>query len=944
MTEDAQRSVIEGAVVLTGAVGDGVFAVQSGSGTYGTLEIIYDSGLNRLLDSWRYTLDNTLPATNDLVAGQKVTDTFEITETNSGTTATVVITITGADDASQTDRLPSRRLDSKVKGLTGTVTRGAAGGLIRDQITLDSANLRRHKVGPDTFVVQKSTQGKYGRFTIDATGNWVYQLRNDYPTTVALTEEATDSFRVYRLSRVYGQTPPRTGVYEGNLGPRELPSQRVEYLEYQVVITIEVPSISITGDLTGAVRKDSPTENMASGTVRVAGVPGAIFRADGPGSSYGTFTINEETGAWTYTLDNSRAITQGLDVIRGTTETIAIAVGANNLARANIVITINPPPALSAPIIGGNFKGAVTADATRITTTDYDLGCRPLNENDGTSLENCAGRGTSTGSGTETKRVLSNTARGAITLIVAAVDDGTPPPTLVEATQRGRFGSLETINGGTVTPAGGNRTYRYGAWFYTLDNDLAATNALAAGQSRTDPFAIQFSDGTTAQVVITVTGADDPSTISGILTGAVTEDDLARSTATGTVTVNDVDVPSTATIRAQRTVGTYGHFSIDANGDWAYDIGNLFPATEALGPSSTVEDRFVIRSSDGGAAIVIITVTGAQDSITGGGIGGQLRGIVTKAGGRATGVATSTKGDDAFVSQLVAPGTYGVFTITPAGEWVYMLDDDEAAIDALARGGRGERVTDDFEIGDGGSVGKVTILITRFLQQSTISGDLQGSVTEDDPARNRATGRVTVAHVDTSRTPKIIVSTDAPGSYEVVEDGSPPYDEPPGSYAGIYGSFSIDEDGNWTYDLDDSKPITNALREAQTETDTFTIEASDGTTAKVTITITGADDVSRLGGALKGFVSKRDTTRYRTQGTVTPIDSDNGPVPLLTEQSDVSGVYGSFSIQANGVWTYDLDLERSGDHRPGRRSNYRCKRVLRLRSLRLPLRTGPGRR
>ena len=905
----------EGTVLAAGRkTGYGTFIVRS---TTPTSRGLVGGPGPRSTGRWTYILDESNPAVRALEPGQSLREFVEIYVDLGGSRTQgglVDITIYGSPgagtdrigDITDRDRFPVEQppfrggsslqpppfegggfpRSSKVSGLTGSVTKGSAEHSAGGQI-IDSNN---PKGGPDTFVVQKNTQGKYGRFTIDASGNWVYQLENDYPTTVALTEEATDSFRVYRLSRVYGQTVPREGVN----------SQRAEYLEYQVVVTIlpGSPPNRIFGTLAGSVTEDAPGRGgKASGALGVHNAP-VTFSKEGPGPTYGWFSLYNDGGQWrwTYTLDSSRAVTNRLNVGQGATETIGIR--ASNGATANIVITINgsDDPA----VIGGTLAGTVTADATRITTTDYDLGCRPLNENDGTPLGNCAGRDTSTGSGTETKKVVVDTVRGGI--LISDVDDRPPP--LVEATQRGRFGSLETIDGGgTVTPAGGNRTYRYGAWFYTLDNDLAATNALAAGQSQIDPFVIQFSDGTTARVVITITGADDPSTISGILTGAVTEDDLARSTATGTVTVNDVDVPSTATIRAQRTVGTYGHFSIEPNGDWAYTIGNLFPATDALGPGGAGEDRFVIRSSDGGAAIVIITVAGARDGI----VGGQLRGVVTEVGGMAAGVATQADGGS-FTAQSGTAGTYGTFAIQSDGGWSYTLDDDEAAIDALARGGRGERVTDEFDIREPGAdskeivVGKVVITITGFLgDPPVISGDLEGAVTEDDPARNRATGTVVITGVAPGRTLKIIGVTDAPVSYDVVEDGNPPYD-------GIYGSFSIDGEGNWTYDLDDNNSNTNALREAQTETDIFTIEASNGTTAKVTITITGADDVSRLGGALSGFVSKRDITRYRTQGTVTPIDSDNGPVPLLTEQSDVSGVYGSFSIKANGVWTYDLDL------------------------------------
>ena len=54
-----------------------------------------------------------------------------------------------------------------------------------------------------------------------------------------------------------------------------------------------------------------------------------------------------------------------------------------------------------------------------------------------------------------------------------------------------------------------------------------------------------------------------------------------------------------------------------------------------------------------------------------------------------------------------------------------------------------------------------------------------------------------------------------------------------------FGTFSILEDGSWTYLLNTTNPIIAALISGERETDTITIESLDGTTAEVVITITG---------------------------------------------------------------------------------------------------------
>ncbi len=56
---------------------------------------------------------------------------------------------------------------------------------------------------------------------------------------------------------------------------------------------------------------------------------------------------------------------------------------------------------------------------------------------------------------------------------------------------------------------------------------------------------------------------------------------------------------------------------------------------------------------------------------------------------------------------------------------------------------------------------------------------------------------------------------------------------------GTYGTLDILEDGSWTYTLDTNNSTIAALVVGERETDTFTIESFDGTTAEVSITITG---------------------------------------------------------------------------------------------------------
>ncbi|TRY33154.1 VCBS domain-containing protein [Aliiglaciecola sp. M165] len=70
---------------------------------------------------------------------------------------------------------------------------------------------------------------------------------------------------------------------------------------------------------------------------------------------------------------------------------------------------------------------------------------------------------------------------------------------------------------------------------------------------------------------------------------------------------------------------------------------------------------------------------------------------------------------------------------------------------------------------------------------------------------------------------------------------------------GTYGSLDIIEDGSWTYTLDTTDATIAALVVGERETDMFTIESIDGTTAELVVTIngtvvveTGANNVARM--------------------------------------------------------------------------------------------------
>ena len=97
------------------------------------------------------------------------------------------------------------------------------------------------------------------------------------------------------------------------------------------------------------------------------------------------------------------------------------------------------------------------------------------------------------------------------------------------------------------------------------------------------------------------------------------------------------------------------------------------------------------------------------------------------------------------------------------------------------------------------------------------AGDDEGSVTEDVPNAKTANGKLNVVDPDDGQSFFVAVA-DRPG---------------------IYGTFSIDANGNWVYSLNNEDPRVQALGVGETLTETFEVVTADGTKGKVTITING---------------------------------------------------------------------------------------------------------
>ena len=79
-------------------------------------------------------------------------------------------------------------------------------------------------------------------------------------------------------------------------------------------------------------------------------------------------------------------------------------------------------------------------------------------------------------------------------------------------------------------------------------------------------------DGTEHEVVISITGTEDAPVVTGTFTGKVTEGNLGDVvTATGTITISDVDNGDELEFSNTTATGTYGELAL-VDGKWTYTL------------------------------------------------------------------------------------------------------------------------------------------------------------------------------------------------------------------------------------------------------------------------------------------------------------------------------------------------------------------------------------
>ncbi|QSR78360.1 retention module-containing protein [Aeromonas hydrophila] len=896
LTETGTLSVtdVDGADEAKFVAGNGV----ASTGALGSLTIT-EGG------AWTYNVDNS--KVQYLGEGETKVETFVVKSVD-GTEHTVTITITGVNDAAV---------------ITGTDT----GGVVEDETNptltetgtlsvtdVDGADEAKFLAGNGT-----PSAGALGSLTIDADGNWTYNVANG---DVQYLGEGETKVETFTVASVDGTTHTVT-----------------------ITITGVNDAAVITGTDSGAVTEDETNPTLTeTGTLSVSDVDGAdeakFVAGNGVASAgaLGSLTITEG-GAWTYNVDNSKVQYLG----EGETKVETFVVKSVDGTEHTVTITITGVN--DAAVITGSDTGAVTEDETNPTLTE--TGTLSVTDVDGADeAKFVAGNGvastgalgslTITEGGTWTYNVDNSKVQylgegetkvetfvvksvdgteHTVTITITGVNDaavitGSDTGAVTEdestplLTETGTL-SVTDVDGadeakfvaGNGTPSAGAlgslAITEGGAWTYNVDN--SKVQYLGEGETKVETFVVKSVDGTEHTVTITITGVNDAAVITGTDTGGVVEDETNPTlTETGTLSVTDVDGADEAKFLAGNgtpSAGALGSLSITETGAWTYNVDNS--KVQYLGEGETKVETFVVKSVDGTEHTVTITITGVNDAAV---ITGSDTGAVTEDETNPTltetGTLSVTDVDGADEAKFVAgngvasTGALGSLTITEGGTWTYNVDNSK--VQYL---GEGETKVETFVVKSvDGTEHTVTITITGVNDAAVITGSDTGAVTEDETNPTLTeTGTLSVTDVDGADEAKFLAGNGTPS-------------------AGALGSLSITETGAWTYNVDNSK--VQYLGEGETKVESFTVASVDGTEHTVTITITGVNDAAVITGTDSGAVTEDASPDVLTDsGTLTVTDVDGADEAKFLAGNGVAstGALGSLTITEGGAWTYNVD-------------------------------------
>ncbi|TMJ84756.1 MAG: hypothetical protein E6G79_09140 [Alphaproteobacteria bacterium] len=320
--------------------------------------------------------------------------------------------------------------------------------------------------------------------------------------------------------------------------------------------------------------------------------------------------------------------------------------------------------------------------------------------------------------------------------------------------------------------------------------------------------------------------------IAGVSIASVTEDVAVTPSGTlatsGALTIADVDQNQSTFTAHASVAGTYGTFTLAANGAWTYTALNSQTAIQQLGAGQSIADSFTAVSSDGTASqLVTVTINGTNDIAV---IGTPTVHDVTEDTATPTLTAIGSisisdidTGENHFQTTVSgAASDLGGLVLAADGSYTYSVANSAVQFLAgsTANGGTSTHIDSFTVTAADGTTKLVSFTIHGSNDAAVIGTPTVHDVTEDvdvSAGYLTAIGTISISDVDTGE-----------GHFQTIVSG-----------AGTnLGSLLLAANGSYTYSVLNSA----AQTVASTHVDTFTVTAADGTTQSVSFTIHSTND------------------------------------------------------------------------------------------------------
>ena len=659
--------------------------------------------------AWQYDLNQG--AADPLAEGEQIVESFIATVTDAeGATdsSTVLVTVTGSNDGPViTSEAAQEALEEDIFGFTleeggggmfesveGEETDGPATGSVSGTFSFQDVD-QGDTPGQWSVVSNPENATDFGAISIDPdTGFWVYTLNQTAADQLGNGDTATEVFAA-TVTDAFGATASQS-ITIVITGLNDAPTIEFSIEDIEATVFEDGYDGPTEGGEALRFAAADGSDADATGTLRYVdpdGVPGtaASWSISPDGPSFGTMTIDAETGVWHYFLDQDAAqgLTEGEERIETFTAVVTDSLGLSS----SQVITIT--------LVGSNDEAVIVA-------TPDDLA--------GAVEEG----GVATATGTLTF-VDADAAPGDVASWSIAAD-GTSVGSMV----------IDPISG---------------EWTYTLDEGLA--NSLGEGVQVTETYTATLTDAQGAEalqtITITITGENDaPQIISAVLDGTVREagaGDIGIPTISGTLTAVDPDDDGTTPIwqiAADPSNGSsLGLMMIDGlTGEWTYVLNQ--GAADALNLGDSVIERYTATIEDtfGGSqdVTVEITIDGNSDAPV---LSSTTRTLTEEAG--SVSVDLSALATDVDAGQDGSTLTYQLLTPPTAGsariEGTELIFELGTAFNGLIEG-EAQDVILNFSATDADGV-EVTNTVTFTIvgtNGAPVFSDGSANLTEGDPS------------------------------------------------------------------------------------------------------------------------------------------------------------------------------------------------------------------